>query len=87
LVALPWDPSTLPVSAVLKEVTIVPAVYYGLHEGVDEFRSAAQALGRNPWWVDTVVTHRFRLSDAAAAFNTAIDRAAGAIKVHFAFDR
>ncbi|WP_445165477.1 zinc-dependent alcohol dehydrogenase [Mycolicibacterium sp. Dal123E01] len=87
LVALPWDPTILPVSAVLKEVTIVPAVYYGLHDGVDEFHSAADALGRNPWWADTIVTHRFSLGDAAAAFETAVDRAAGAIKVHFTFDR
>jgi threonine dehydrogenase-like Zn-dependent dehydrogenase len=83
LVALPWEPIAIPTEAVLKEVSVIPAVYYGVHGGQDEFHTAAEVLARNSWWAGAIVTHRFALSDAASAFQVATDRSAGAIKVHF----
>jgi len=63
---------------VLKEVSVLPAVYYSRAE----FEDAAHVLARHPELPELVVTHRFGLDEAAAAFTVAGDRAAGAIKVH-----
>jgi threonine dehydrogenase-like Zn-dependent dehydrogenase len=78
LVALPWQPVAFGLALVLKEVSIVPAVYYGR----GEFAAAAEVLGRHPELPGLLVTHRYPLEDAAAAFEVAANRAAGAIKVH-----
>jgi threonine dehydrogenase-like Zn-dependent dehydrogenase len=78
LVALPWEPVSVGVGLVLKEVSVLPAVYYSRAE----FEDAAELLGRHPELPAQVVTHRFGLDDAASAFAVAGDRAAGAIKVH-----
>jgi len=78
LVAVPWEPVAYGLALVLKEVSVVPALYYGR----GEFAAAAEVLGRHPELPGLLVTHRFSLADAATAFATAADRAAGAIKVH-----
>lgn len=82
LVALPWAPLPLDMRLVLKEVTIRPAAFYGWHEGEREFAEAARVLARHPELPDLLVTHRFGLGEAAAAFAAAADRSLGAIKVH-----
>lgn len=82
MVALPWEPIGLPVAFVLKEISVIPAVFYGHHAGLDEFRSAAELLARHPELPSVLVTHRFTLDEADEAFRAAADRAAGAIKVH-----
>jgi threonine dehydrogenase-like Zn-dependent dehydrogenase len=81
LVSLPWEPLDLAMSAVLREITVIPAIFYGHHRGRDEFAEAAALLGRRPELPAALVTHRFALDQAGAAFRTAGDRAAGAIKV------
>jgi threonine dehydrogenase-like Zn-dependent dehydrogenase len=81
LVALPWDPIGIPITAVFKEVTIVPAVYYGRADGHSEFARAGHILAAHPELAGAIVTHRFGLVDGPAAFAVAADRAAGAIKV------
>jgi threonine dehydrogenase-like Zn-dependent dehydrogenase len=78
LVAIPWEPVPIGPALVLKEVTVVPAVFY-THE---DFTAAVDVLDRHPELTDHLVTHRFGLEDAATAFAVAADRAAGAIKVH-----
>jgi threonine dehydrogenase-like Zn-dependent dehydrogenase len=80
LVALPWEPVPMGVALVLKEVTVLPAVFY-THA---EFAAAAGLLARHPELPGQLVTHRFDLDDAASAFAVAADRATGAIKVHLA---
>jgi 2-desacetyl-2-hydroxyethyl bacteriochlorophyllide A dehydrogenase len=82
LVGLPWDGVNISAAAVLKEVDVVPSIFYGHHDGVDEFEEAAALLSRRPELPELLVTHRFRIEDAADAFWTAGTRAAGVIKVH-----
>ena len=82
MVAVPWEPVSLTMITVLREIAVIPAAFYGHHAGEDEFRAAAEMLARNPHLPSAVVTHHFTLDDAAEAFRVAGDRAAGAIKVH-----
>lgn len=81
LVALPWEPVTIPMRLVMNEVTVIPAVYYGHHAGLREFEDAAAIMARNRHVPDLLITHRFSLSHAAKAFAVAADRAGGAVKV------
>jgi threonine dehydrogenase-like Zn-dependent dehydrogenase len=82
LVAVPWEPLGYDASLLVKEVTVLPAIFYGHHEGEREFSAAADLIGRNPGIAEILVTHRFGLEDVARAFDAAADRAGGAIKVH-----
>jgi 2-desacetyl-2-hydroxyethyl bacteriochlorophyllide A dehydrogenase len=74
----------LPIPAVpllVKELTCIPAMAYGRHDGVREVEEAAALLATNPDVGRTLLTHRFPLEDAAEAFRVAGDRTSGAIKV------
>ena len=75
---------TLPVpflSALMKEVTVVPSMAYCRHAGGRDVDDAAALLAAGPDIADALVTHRFGLDEAAEAFRVAADRASGAIKV------
>ena len=75
LLPLPFLP------AFLKEAAAVPSMAYCRHDAGRDVDDAAAMLAAHPEIVDTLVTHRFVLEDAAEAFRVAADRAAGAIKV------
>ena len=77
-----WSDVTLPGFAVcLKEIRILPSIYYGMQDGRREIDIAAELLPRIPGLADAIVSHRFPLERAAEAFATAASREAGAIKV------
>ncbi len=76
-----WSPVRIDAALAAKEVTVVPAMLYGYHQGRREFDEAAQLLAQSPEVPDLLVTHRFPLEEAVEAFRVAADRATGSIKV------
>jgi threonine dehydrogenase-like Zn-dependent dehydrogenase len=77
-----WTDITVPGLALcLKETQLKVALYYGYHDGRRETDVAAELLGALPDLPAALISHRFDLEQAAAAFTTAGDRSAGAIKV------
>jgi threonine dehydrogenase-like Zn-dependent dehydrogenase len=76
-----WAPVQVGTGLLTKEVRLLPATMSGHAHGEREFDAASRLLAARPELVDALVTHRFPLDDAAAAFRVSADRAAGAIKV------
>ncbi len=77
-----WD--TVPVpgpASLVKELTFVPAMAYGRHDGVREVDEAAALLAGRPEIADALITHHFGLDEAPEAFRVATDRRSGANKV------
>jgi len=77
-----WAPVTLGNSVLLKEITVVPTMFYSHGHDHDDFAEAARIVASDHTVADVLVTHRFGLDDAERAFEVAADRASGAIKVH-----
>jgi threonine dehydrogenase-like Zn-dependent dehydrogenase len=77
-----WSPVTLNNSLMMKEITVIPSIFYGHNHEHHDFEEAVDILTRLPLLIDAVVTHRFALTDAAEGFRVANDRKSGAIKVH-----
>ena len=77
-----WSPVTLNNMLMMKEITVIPSIFYGHTHEHHDFQEAIDLLGRSPLLIDTVVSHRFSLTDAGEAFRLANDRKSGAIKVH-----
>ena len=77
-----WDPLTMPgLAAAMKEATFKWSFTYGHHAAGRDVEVAAALLARRPEIADTLITHRFGLTDATEAFRVAADRAHGTIKV------
>ncbi len=74
-VSLPWHP------LFMREASVVPSLGYCAHDGRPEMVDVAQMLADEPEIVQTVITHRFPLQDAAEAFRVASDKSEGAIRV------
>ena len=77
-----WSPVTLNNTLMMKEITVVPSIFYGHNHEHHDFEEAINLLARTPLLIDVVVSHRFALTDAAEAFRVANNRQSGAIKVH-----
>ncbi|MFV0260460.1 MAG: zinc-binding dehydrogenase [Acidimicrobiales bacterium] len=77
-----WGEVTMPgMSLSLKEINLVPALYWGVNDGEREIDVAARLLAELPEIPDALITHRFPLDRVAEAYATAADRRAGAVKV------
>lgn len=77
-----WSPVGLTNSMLMKEISLIPTMFYSHGHDHDDCARAADILWRNPALADAVVTHRFPLDDAVEAFRVASDRSSGVIKVH-----
>jgi threonine dehydrogenase-like Zn-dependent dehydrogenase len=82
LLAAFWDAISLPgLPVAAKELAIVTATMYGRLGASRDVDTAAALLAGNPAIAECLITHRFPLKQAPAAFAAARDRKAGAIKV------
>jgi len=73
---LPWHPMFL------REARLIPSLGYCAHpDGHREMEDAAAMLASDPEIVDTIITHRFPIEDAAEAFRVATDKSTQAIRV------
>jgi threonine dehydrogenase-like Zn-dependent dehydrogenase len=78
-----YDQTDLPHAALaLKEVALRPSQGYGTADGRRDFTGVAEMLAARPELPELLlITHRFPLEDAAAAFATAADRSQGVFRV------
>jgi len=78
-----WEPGTeIPGQMLsMKEITLVPSSMYARVGPSRDVEVAASILAARPEIGPALITHRFPLDAAREAFDTARDRAAGAIKV------
>ncbi|MCP4754153.1 MAG: alcohol dehydrogenase catalytic domain-containing protein [Proteobacteria bacterium] len=84
LLVLAVYPGTIPLPGypvMFKELRIIGSFEYGTHAVGRIFDNAVAILAHNPRIVETLITHRFPLAEAAQAFEVAKDRKAGSIKV------
>lgn len=83
MVGTQWEPASFDVGLAMREVTIIPSMMYGYHQGTREMDTAARVLCDTPDIADAMISHRFPLDAVDEAFAAAAARAAGAIKVVF----
>lgn len=68
-------------AAFMKEVALRASLGYCGHHGRREFAESADMLAARPELARTLITHRFPIEDAPAAFATAQDRSKGVFRV------
>lgn len=77
-----WSPVAMSNALLMKEVTLLPSIFYSHDHANEDFTAAIGLLARRPLIAEAVITHRFPLSEAPEALRVAADRASGVIKVH-----
>jgi threonine dehydrogenase-like Zn-dependent dehydrogenase len=77
-----WSNIQLKNQMMLKEISLVPSIFYSHNHEQNDFFDAIDMLVRHLELTRALVTHRFSLEDSVRAFEVANDRQAGAIKVH-----
>jgi len=65
----------------IKEVRTIPSVGFCHHDGGSDYLSAATMLAERPEVVESLITHRYPIEDAAEAFRVSADRSTGALRV------
>ncbi len=75
------DPPYPALAALVKEARVVGSIVYNRTAAGSDFEIALEFLRDEAATLRALVTHRFSLSDAQAAFRTAADKSTGAIKV------
>jgi L-iditol 2-dehydrogenase len=73
-----------PLTMLMKEVRIVASMVYNRRGPASDFDTALEILATRGNDLRPLVTHTFALADAQRAFETAADKASGAIKVMLA---
>lgn len=81
-----WDPVTIGRDMTLREISLVPALFYAHEHSDSDFETAIDVVAARPEIERILVTHVFPLEDAAEAVRVAADRSSGAIKVQLAID-
>lgn len=77
-----WTPVAMNNALMLKEISVIPSIFYNHNHETNDFADAADMLFRMPHITRAIVTHAFSLEDASHAFKVAQDKQSGAIKVH-----
>jgi L-idonate 5-dehydrogenase len=77
-----WTPVAMNNLVMLKEITIIPSIFYNHNHATNDFTEAARLLHSLPHITSAIVTHTFFLDDATHAFDVAQDKQSRAIKVH-----
>lgn len=83
LVGVSWDSISLEPEFSAKELELIPSMGYSFKRPNRSFEEAGIILLNNLSVADALVSHRFPLDAVSEAFDTAANRAAGAIKVVF----
>jgi threonine dehydrogenase-like Zn-dependent dehydrogenase len=78
-------PKRIPVdlfTPVIREAWVTFPICYGVIDGRHDYDVAIEMIAGGQTGIERLVTARFPLSEAAAAFETAADKSRGTIKVH-----
>jgi threonine dehydrogenase-like Zn-dependent dehydrogenase len=81
-----WESVTLGREMTLREISLVPALFYAHDHETSDFETAIEIIAQRPDLESIFITHVFALEDAAEAIRVAGDRSSGAIKVHLSLD-
>jgi threonine dehydrogenase-like Zn-dependent dehydrogenase len=65
----------------VKEIRTIPSMGFSHHDGGSDYLSAATLLAQRPELVESLITHRFPIEDAAEAFRVSADKSTGALRV------
>jgi threonine dehydrogenase-like Zn-dependent dehydrogenase len=78
-------PSRVPIDLMRplqNEVWVTFPVCYGIIDGRHDYEVAIEMIANGRAPIERLVTSRYRLAEAPAAFRTAADKSTGSVKVH-----